>query len=318
MSSAILQQLSRPFHPTHVSWKPGAVAKSGNKAMALAYGDLRAYMNRLDEVCGLNWAVTYSPWGDKIICHLTIDGVTRSSTGEPDKQSERSEIDGTAAEAQAFKRACAMFGLGRYLYSLPNIWAEFDPERKQFTDGAKAKLVGMLHTHYKRWEQDRQPDITTEDAAAINGSVSGDGKGPTLDLTAFQDAAKELYGDKYAGEMERLAGHITKGQTNDVTRLTQAQADLLAGGLRKKIDEARAHAESLASYAEAELGARPQWSGAAQAQEWAVQTGAFATLKEAQTAWREMARASFPKGLTKETMGEALDTWFQQYAAETA
>ncbi len=115
----ILQELRKPFHPSHVTWKPGSVNKEQTKALALAYADLRAYQNRLDEICGIDWSVTYTPWGDRIVCHLTIQGITRSSTGEPDSQSERSEIAGTSAEAQAFKRACAMFGLGRYLYQLP-------------------------------------------------------------------------------------------------------------------------------------------------------------------------------------------------------
>jgi hypothetical protein len=33
---------------------------------------------------------------------------------------------GARAEAQAFKRACACFGLGRYLYDLDKIWEELD------------------------------------------------------------------------------------------------------------------------------------------------------------------------------------------------
>ena len=109
----ILVELSKPFHPSRITWRPGALTGKKDKALALAYADLRAYQNRLDEVCGMDWSVSYTPWSDRIICHLTLQGITRSSTGEPDSDSERSEIAGTTAEAQAFKRACAMFGLGR-------------------------------------------------------------------------------------------------------------------------------------------------------------------------------------------------------------
>ena len=38
----ILQELRKPFHPAHVTWKPGSVSKDQNKALALAYADLRA------------------------------------------------------------------------------------------------------------------------------------------------------------------------------------------------------------------------------------------------------------------------------------
>lgn len=154
----ILEELRRPFHPSHITWKPGAV--KGDRALAMPYADLRAYMNRLDEVCGSDWTVEYEPWGeDRIICKLTIllpsagggqVAVSRSSTGESNKESERSEIGGTVAEAQAFKRAAAMFGLGRYLYQLPTGWADWDAQGKRFTDAAKAKLNGMLVQHYRR------------------------------------------------------------------------------------------------------------------------------------------------------------------------
>jgi hypothetical protein len=108
----VLDDLRKPFHPSQITWKPGVV--KGDRALALAYADLRAYMNRLDEVCGSDWSVAYEPWGeDRLICRLTIMGVTRSSTGETTNESEKNEIGGTVAEAEAFKRASAMFGLGR-------------------------------------------------------------------------------------------------------------------------------------------------------------------------------------------------------------
>lgn len=156
MESQILTQLSKPFSPASITWKPGAV--KNNRALALAYADLRVYMNRLDEICGGDWSVAYEPWGEnRLICRLTIGGVTRSSTGESTNESERSEIGGTVAEAQAFKRACAMFGLGRYLYTLPSVWEEYDPATRQFTAQAKTKLTQMLVNHYRRAIGDDQP-----------------------------------------------------------------------------------------------------------------------------------------------------------------
>src|SRR3989338_1163259 len=146
----MLQELKQPFHPSDVYWKPGSVSKEGAKALALAYANPRAYQQRLDDVCGADWSVTYTSWGERIICQLTIGGVTRSSTGEPDSQAERAEIAGTSAEAQAFKRACSAFGLGRYLYHLPTVWVAYDAKARQFTDQAKAKLNGIVALHYQR------------------------------------------------------------------------------------------------------------------------------------------------------------------------
>lgn len=158
----VLQQLARPFHPSHISWLPGALTNDKTKCLAMAYADLRAYQNRLDEICGLQWSVSYLPWGDRIICHLTIGGVTRSSTGE----AEKGENAGTSAEAQSFKRACAMFGLGRYLYELPSVWVEYDASKKAITDDAKTKLnqryVSWFDKQIKRLAAEQKPQADEE------------------------------------------------------------------------------------------------------------------------------------------------------------
>lgn len=228
----ILTELRKPFHPSDVTWKPGSVNKENTKALALAYGDLRAYQNRLDKVLGLNWSVTYSPWGSKLVCHLTIAGVTRSSTGEADKQSEKSEIAGTSAEAQAFKRACAMFGLGRYLYEFPSVWVEYDG--KQFTDRANAKLEGIVAQHYRRTMTGQEevselfknePEEKPTAAAVV----------PLSDAlkAQFQDLGKELYAEQW----DQVNGHnverITGGASTNFEDLTAEQIGKLIDGMKK-------------------------------------------------------------------------------------
>jgi len=142
----LLDQLSLPFPPSAITWKPGAA--KDNKCMAMAYADLRAYQERLDEVCGLDWSVRYASWGDsRIMCELTICGVTRASTGEYDAQDAKNNMGGTVAEAQAFKRAAATFGLGRYLYDLPSVWVEFDPANKRITKAGNDEL----DNRYRAW-----------------------------------------------------------------------------------------------------------------------------------------------------------------------
>ncbi len=84
----LLERLAVPFEPSYLSWKPGAT--KGDKCMALAFADLRAYQERLDKVCGLDWSIQYEPWGnDRIIAKLTIAGSVRCSTGEMDAQDEK-------------------------------------------------------------------------------------------------------------------------------------------------------------------------------------------------------------------------------------
>lgn len=225
----LLTELRRPFHPSHVTWKPGSVNKEQTKALALAYADLRAYQNRLDEVCGLDWSVTYTPWGERIVCHLTIAGITRSSTGEADSQSERSEIAGTSAEAQAFKRACAMFGLGRYLYQFPTVWVEYDG--KGFTDRAKARLEGVVVQHYNRVMGGKA--IVVESTTATEPATAEAAPIPQDTLDAFEALGAALYADQWESVSAHNVERITGGASRAVADLTLDQITKLVDGMTK-------------------------------------------------------------------------------------
>lgn len=129
----LLARLAEPFPADQLKWRAGATNKDKTKAIALAYAEPRAYEDRLNEVCPGAWHVDFQPWGEsRIICRLTIHGVTRSSTGEAGDSNP--EISGTSAEAQALKRACSRFGLGRYLYDLPATWVAYDPKTRRLLE----------------------------------------------------------------------------------------------------------------------------------------------------------------------------------------
>lgn len=126
----LLAKLAEPFPPSVIQWRAGSTNRDKSKAQALPYAEPRVYEDRLNEVCPGHWEVTFQPWGEsRIICHLSIHGVTRSSTGE--EGSSPADIAGTAAEAQAFKRACSKFKLGKYLYDLPVVWVPYDGQSKK-------------------------------------------------------------------------------------------------------------------------------------------------------------------------------------------
>jgi hypothetical protein len=116
--------LTEPFSTSVVEVKPGATNQEGTKALALAYVDARHYQARLDDTVGAdNWQVEYRPVSDRAtVCRLTIFGVVREDVGEADATDAN---QATSAAMQAFKRACAAFGLGRYLYTdLPQLWVD--------------------------------------------------------------------------------------------------------------------------------------------------------------------------------------------------
>lgn len=218
--SEILKELAAPFHPGKITWKPQSITSDKKKAMAAAYADIRAYQDRLDDVCGLDWSVSYTPWGDRIICHVTVSGITRSSTGESDAQAEKNDIAGTAAEAQAFKRACAMFGLGRYLYNLPTLWVEYDAENKRFTDKAMSRLNGAIAQHYQRYLDGRPEEPVKDEGTAEEAADSIN--------VMLDELGKELYGDQWPTVKAHNAKRLSGGK-----ELTAEQVQKMIAGLQK-------------------------------------------------------------------------------------
>jgi len=139
LTAELLRKLSKPFPPDVIQFKPGATTQDNTKALALVYADSRAYFDRLDEVAGADWSDDYevSPDGQRVVCRLTISGVTRTDVGECDAADKNTT---TTAAAQAFKRASAKFGLGRYIYNLPSQWVAYDKQKRRFTDQALVTL----------------------------------------------------------------------------------------------------------------------------------------------------------------------------------
>ena len=63
-----------------------------------------------------------------VTCKVTIHGFG-AHTGLGEEWADNDNA-GTAAEAQAFKRACSCFGLGRYLYDLEGQWVDLDEKKR--------------------------------------------------------------------------------------------------------------------------------------------------------------------------------------------
>ena len=125
----IYEKLKAPFPADKISWRIGATSKDKTKGIPLAYIDARDVMNRLDEVFEMNWQCKYSHASTKTVCEISvlIDDVwiTRAGgAGDTDIEAEKGAL------SDAFKRAAVLFGIGRYLYDLPNEWIEIDEYKK--------------------------------------------------------------------------------------------------------------------------------------------------------------------------------------------
>jgi len=205
LTREVLEKLSVPFPADAVSFKPGALTKAKDRAMALAYVDPRYYYDRLNEVVGPDWSDAYQVQNDGqvVVCALTIGGVTRCDLGEDDSGGQDDDRGpknkATTSAAQAFKRACVKFGLGAYLYRLPRTWAEYDPVKKTFTDEALAKLArqlgGPAQKKVASGNGDR-PEGSKGDKPAETPAASKSNGNGSVGPTQFWQTVKELGADK--------------------------------------------------------------------------------------------------------------------------
>ncbi|HKB04620.1 MAG TPA: Rad52/Rad22 family DNA repair protein [Gemmataceae bacterium] len=135
-TTSITRALAAPFGDSEVKFKPQAV--KGNRALALAYVDVRAIMDRLDNVLGVeNWQDDYQLLPDNsVMCRLRLRigrrWITKMDVGGPSEQPDGGDRL-KAAFSDALKRAAVKFGIGRYLYRLPQQWADYDPVKRQFS-----------------------------------------------------------------------------------------------------------------------------------------------------------------------------------------
>ena len=198
----IRKQLLEPFDPSEIRWRVTATStqqsKSGpvRRGQLVAYADQRAYTDRLNGVFGeWGWTRTYSVQVAQnferrlggegkttavaakvvVVSTVTIHALgAHTGVGEEWADDENAA---TRAEAQAFKRACACFGLGRYLYDLDKIWMDLDqynrpvqtPELPDWARPASAQLKHRAQptTQSRPPAQPRQSLVQQETLAKV-------------------------------------------------------------------------------------------------------------------------------------------------------
>ena len=142
----LLLELEVPFSPDQVRWRVTNTTNDKKRGQIVPYADSRAYTDRLNTLfTPQGWTreykvqtmtnITRVKKGESIVsgkvlvtCTVTILGIgSHSGTGE-----EWADDDNgmTSADAQAFKRACSCFGLGRYFYDIQAVWVDLDQNRQ--------------------------------------------------------------------------------------------------------------------------------------------------------------------------------------------
>lgn len=145
-----LRKLKAPFTAKQIHWRVGRITNANDKAIPFGYLDARDVMQRLDEVCGMGgWQVEYPFPG---CCRI---GIKVGTSEKPEwvwksNGAGASDIEGDKGIfSDAFKRAAVLWGIGQYLYDLPNTnWFPIN-EYKQF----EKNTIAELNERYEVWAE---------------------------------------------------------------------------------------------------------------------------------------------------------------------
>ena len=143
---SLFTQLAEPFDPSEIKWRVTHTTRDGSRGAVIAFADPRAYTDRLNQLfTPSGWTRVYEVSTvsavtrmkkDKpiqtgkvmVTCTLTITGLGCHAGSGEEWADEENAL--TAAEAQAFKRSCVCFGLGRYLYNFAEMWVPLNEYRQ--------------------------------------------------------------------------------------------------------------------------------------------------------------------------------------------
>lgn len=158
MTNEQAQKLEYPFTPDEIEWRVLRTNKDKTKGQVAAYVDSRAIQNRLDAVLGRenwqnNFVTVQGPNNDTTshICQLSIYYEDRKEWISKSDGASSTDIEPIKGGlSNAFKRAASMWGLGRYLYGLKNIWAFLD-EYKAIDKNEFPKLDDIYVKYVKQY-----------------------------------------------------------------------------------------------------------------------------------------------------------------------
>lgn len=200
----VMQQLKNPFHPDDIEWRVGSTNSDKSKGLALAYVTNRAIQNRLDEAFGVfGWRNEYKEWKQTSqLCGISVkfegEWITKWD-GADDSQTEA--VKGGLSDSM--KRAAYQWGIGRYLYKLPQKWVKLKPAGRSYAIDEKVQLP--------KWALPENYDYQ------INDEINEEKTTPNTNTQPVQKKSTQV---KYEG----LAGDYTvnfskfKGKLRDAER----------------------------------------------------------------------------------------------------
>jgi hypothetical protein len=206
-----IERLKDFFSPEDLEWKPIAITKDKRKALAAAYITNRAICDRLDDVCGpMNWRNEFRPGpGGGVVCGISI----RSDDGEWVTKwdgAENTDIEPVKGGLTgSMKRAASIWGIGRYLYSLPQLWVPVD-ERGRFAQDPKVPSQFLPRGKAKPAPK---PQPLDPDRQAF--------------IDAIEAAGLQVFGDAWDHARERGCLTVSEGRAERPEDLSPDEAEAL-------------------------------------------------------------------------------------------
>lgn len=226
VQETLLKQLKNPFDPKFVKWRVGATNKDKTKGIALAYIDSREVTKRLDEVLGIgNWRdklteVISERGGFISEIEIKVDGewISRSDAAG---NTNVEPIKGGASGA--FKRAAAKWGVGRYLYYLPNIWVPIVPQGNSYVLAEIPTLPKWaLPGEVENWEDVAELEVdvsATMDEQQVEGIV-----------TNALNIAEGIRGAQSREELDRVVKKMSSDEQRIFADIIVNRTEELLGG----------------------------------------------------------------------------------------
>ena len=144
----------RLLHADEIECRIGRINEYG--VSLLLYKDARADMAILDEIVGcMNWRKSYTR--DNRNCIVEIwDDAKKMWVGKEDTGTESFTEKEKGLASDSFKRTCVNWGIGRELYTAPNIFIKKDLLKAYSNDGSKQKCLDEFSVEAIEYDEKRR------------------------------------------------------------------------------------------------------------------------------------------------------------------
>jgi len=141
----VMKALQAPFDLNDIEWRVqrGVKTRNGDKAVVMAYITNRAIQKRLDNLFSpFGWKNEFHEWRNEgVMCGISIlwngEWVTKFDGADA------TGVEGTKGGFSASqKRAAVEWGIGRYLYDLPEYWVDVKEKGQFYIDDKKSGVKG--------------------------------------------------------------------------------------------------------------------------------------------------------------------------------